>query len=71
MPPITIFWSGELGCKMIALVPETCPPKLISPAVKVRGLLPAAKLELKAMVAFPRENVTGAFKVTGLLKVMF
>ncbi|TAG55594.1 MAG: hypothetical protein EAZ10_06740 [Oscillatoriales cyanobacterium] len=64
VPPTTIFCPAVAGCSVSAPVPETGPAKLISPAFKVSGLLPADKLESKAIVAFPSVKVTAAFNVT-------
>ncbi len=52
------------------LLPVTAPLKSISPALKVSGLLPAAKVEPKEIVAVPRLNVVFPIRVTGALNLM-
>ena len=70
VPPTTIFCPAVEGCRIRVLLPETCPEKSISPAVKFSGLSPADNVEPKAIVASPRAKFTGAFSVTGPLKLM-
>ena len=70
VPPIAIFCPAFVGCNVSAPVPETLSEKLISLAVKFSELVPAAKVEPKAIVASPGVKLTGAFNVTGPLKLM-
>ncbi len=66
---IAIFWLLFVGCSTSVLVPDTGPLKSIPLAARVKGLLPAAKLEPNVRLPLPELKITPPVRATGLLKL--